>query len=489
MLVIFITMLVVIAKSKYDRALVAMIAGIITFFVVFFTSVVSQPASIDPNGADAYAYDIFVKGLVGSPTDNFTNLRSLLLVTGMMFIIQICVMGGLFQVFAFSLIKLTKGNGYALLIVFCFLAVFATAVFNDILTVILLVPLTIEVCRILGVDPKTYVLLEAIMVKVGATFFSISSVSNIMISGYFDVAFGDFFLNIGVYSIVTFVVTIFFLLGTYNKKLKSASVGVDILLEYSVGSFIHDKKLLAKCLVVLFAVLTMFALNIPNFPADVVTITAAGILLLWSGVDMKELVQRVDFKLIMYLFGIFIVSGGMEATGLITIITDGVRSINITDPLALAAFALAISAGLSAFIDNIPITRVLLPIIAGLIPVDATPSIRMAIICMLVFGVNVGDNLTPFGDTLMTYNVAEQNKLFMKPVEFFNIAFKTTLFQYATLLVIFSLQINPILGLWFLLAYVIGAVAIILIFKVRMPFTFKAAILFAFGWFKRKKTS
>ncbi|NMC04622.1 MAG: hypothetical protein GYA24_05385, partial [Candidatus Lokiarchaeota archaeon] len=306
MLIVFLSMLVAIAKSKYDRALIAMIAGIITFFVVFFTFVVVPEASADPNvNADAYAYSIFVKGLVGSPEDGFTNLRSLLLVAGMMIIIQVCVMGGLFQVFAFSLIKLTKGNGSALLVVFCFLAVFTTAVFNDILTIILLVPLTIEVCRILGINPKIYVILEAVTVKIGATFFSISSISNILISGYFSVAFSEFFMNIGIYSMITFVVTIFFHLGTHGTKLESAQVGVDILLEYKVSSFIPDKKLLAKCIIVLVSVLTMFTLNIPNFPADVVTITAAGLLLFLSQVDMKDLVQRVDFKLIIYLFGIF----------------------------------------------------------------------------------------------------------------------------------------------------------------------------------------
>ena len=52
---------------------------------------------------------------------------------------------------------------------------------------------------------------------------------------------------------------------------------------------------------------------------------------------------------------------------------------------------------------------------------------------------------------------------------------------------ILSLQINPTLGLWFLLAYFIGVVVVVKAFKVRMPFTFKAALRFVLGWFKRKK--
>ncbi|NMC08393.1 MAG: hypothetical protein GYA24_24510, partial [Candidatus Lokiarchaeota archaeon] len=112
---------------------------------------------------------------------------------------------------------------------------------------------------------------------------------------------------------------------------------------------------------------------------------------------------------------------------------------------------------------------------------------RMAVICMLVFGVNIGDNLTPFGDTLMTFNVAEQHDLHMKPADFFNVAFKTTIFQYATLLAIFYLQINLTFGLWFLLAYVVGLVVMIKVFKMRMPFTFKNAMLFIRSFFKRRK--
>nr|MDO8111373.1 SLC13 family permease [Candidatus Sigynarchaeota archaeon] len=489
MLVIFVSLLFAVAKSKYDRALIAMIAGTVTFFIIFFEFVVTPEAHADPDVMpDAYAYQVFVNGLIGNPTDNYTNLRSLLLVTGMMIIIQICVQGGLFQIFSFSLIKLTKGNAYALLVAFCFIAMFITAVFNDILTVILLVPLTIEVCWILDINPKIYVLLEAIMVKVGATMFSISSVSDIMISGSFSVSFSEFFLNIGVYSLITFGVTIFFLLGTYSGKLQSATKGIDVLLEYKIGSFIPDRKLLAKCIVVLGCVLTLFALNISFLPADVVTISGAAVLLFWSNVDMKELMNKVDFKLIMYLFGIFVVTGGMQATGLINDIVGLVTLINIKNPLAIVIFALLISAGLSAFIDNIPITRVLIPIIASLIPEGTTTSaIRFAVIAMMVFGVNVGDNLTPFGDTLITYNVAEQNNLHMKPKDFFEIAFKTTLFQYATLIVIFSLQIDPALGLIFLLSYVIGAIIIIRVFKAKMPFSFKKLILAFFKALKRRK--
>jgi Na+/H+ antiporter NhaD/arsenite permease-like protein len=275
-------------------------------------------------------------------------------------------------------------------------------------------------------------------------------------------------------------------MGTYSGKIESAKVGVDILLEYKVSSFITDKRLATKCIIVLVCVLTLFALNIPNLPADVITITAAGLLMFWSGIDAKDVVQKVDFKLIMYLFGVFAVSGGMEATGLVTFIANAVTSININNPLAIVVFALLISAGLSAFIDNIPITRVLIPIIAALIPDEHSP-LKMAVVCMFVFGVNVGDNLTPFGDTLMTFNVAEQHKLHLTPKDFFEIAFKTTLFQYATLLVLFSLQINFALGLWFLLAYVVGIIVVVKVFKVKMPFTMKAAFRFVTSMFKKKK--
>jgi Na+/H+ antiporter NhaD/arsenite permease-like protein len=253
-----------------------------------------------------------------------------------------------------------------------------------------------------------------------------------------------------------------------------------------VSSFIPDKKLTTKCVVVLVAVLALFALNIPNLPADVITISAAGLLLFWSRLETKEVMSRVDFKLLVYLFGIFIVSGGMEATGLIGLIKEAVSHINITDPLFVILFALGISAGLSAFIDNVPITRVLIPIIATLI--EGTPGMKMAALCMMVFGLNVGDNLTPFGDTLMTFNVAEQHKLYLKPKEFFDIAFKTTMFQYLNLLILFIFQINLVLGLWILLAYVVGIVVVVRAFKVKKPFTMRAAFKFVASWFKRKKT-
>jgi hypothetical protein len=75
----------------------------------------------------------------------------------------------------------------------------------------------------------------------------------------------------------------------------------------------------------------------------------------------------------------------------------------------------------------------------------------------------------------------------LKPGEFFNIAFKTTLFQYASLLVLFILQIDPVLGLWVLLAYVVGIVVVVRAFKVKMPFTFKNALAFIRSLFRSSK--
>ena len=63
-----------------------------------------------------------------------------------------------------------------LMIIFCSVTVFISAILNNILTVIIIIPLTITVSRILNINPGPYILTQAVLVNVGGTVFSISSI-------------------------------------------------------------------------------------------------------------------------------------------------------------------------------------------------------------------------------------------------------------------------------------------------------------------------
>jgi Na+/H+ antiporter NhaD/arsenite permease-like protein len=150
-------------------------------------------------------FNVIIELLFGTESEGFVNLHSLILIISMMLIVAISNEAGLFQYIALNLIKLSKGKPLYLMSIFCLITIFISAILNNILTVIILIPLTITVSRILNVNPSAYILTQAILVNIGGTFFTISSIPNILISTYADIQFIDFFLNVGTISLIIFV--------------------------------------------------------------------------------------------------------------------------------------------------------------------------------------------------------------------------------------------------------------------------------------------
>lgn len=188
--IVFLAMLVLIAFEYAEREVLAILAGIITYFVITF---------IEHKG-----FEVIIDFLIGTREDGYVNLRSIILIFGMMTIVEIAIEGGVFQFLAFRLIQMTKGNPHYLLIIFRILSVLLAAIINDILAVIVLIPLTIMVCRILEIDPIPYIITQSIVIKLGASIFLISSISNILIAGHAKISFIEFFINIGFFSLIIF---------------------------------------------------------------------------------------------------------------------------------------------------------------------------------------------------------------------------------------------------------------------------------------------
>ena len=192
----FIVVILLIVSEKLNRAIAALAGAIITYFVLIYL--------------EGLEFSIIVDLLFGSQQDEYVNLHSLMLIIAMMIIVLISNEAGLFQFIAIKLIIYSQGKPVRLMIMFCLITVLLSAVLNNILTVIILIPLTITVSRILNIDPTPYILTQAVLVNIGGTIFSISSIPNILITTYANISFVEFFLNVGLISLVVFGFTLVF---------------------------------------------------------------------------------------------------------------------------------------------------------------------------------------------------------------------------------------------------------------------------------------
>jgi Na+/H+ antiporter NhaD/arsenite permease-like protein len=429
----FIGVIILIVTEKLNRAIAALTGAIITYFVLIFIE------DLD--------FSVIVELLFGTRDDNYVNLHSLILIISMMIIVLVCYDAGLFQFLAIKLIVFSKGKPIRLFVINCSITVIISALLNNILAVIILIPLTITISRILNTNPYPYILTQAIVVNIGGSIFLISSIPNILIATYANISFLDFFFNVGLISIVVFCFTILFFIFLYKNELKIPEEGSKTLQEFNVWNFVQNKKLLYESMSALIILILLFII-IPSdlVTPDMIALSIALILIIISRLNAKEIISKIDFELIFYLLGIFIISGALELIGFTAQIGQFLISISGGDQFFQIILVLWFSALLSSSIDNIPITKVLIPVVGSMSVGNHSANDNM-LFYSLAIGSNWGDNLTPLGDNILVMNIAEQNKRPLKFKQFFKLGFVTTIYQLIIVSLIFLILFHLINGI------------------------------------------
>lgn len=445
-IVLFIIVIILIITDKMNRAIAAIGGAIITFFVI--TYLYGEP------------FFTFIGFLFGTQTDGFVNLHSLILILGMMFMVQVCNEAGLFQYYAFILVQKTKGNPRYLLLIICTLSVFLSAILNNILTVIILIPLIITVSRILSINPTPYIITSAILVNIGGMLFPISSIPNILITSYANITFIEFFLNVGLISLLIFGISLLFFHIIYRDRLIVPQERlVKVLEDFNAWNFVPDKRTFQISQWTLILVMIgIFTLE-PLIEPSMIALTGGIVLTIITRLDAKEILDKIDFELLLYLLGIFVLSGALELVGIINYVGAGLSYLTGGNAFTTIMIIIWFSAFLSSSIDNIPITKVLIPVV-GVMGINFNPTQVKEFYYGLAFGANLGDNLTPMGDNILVMKIAENNERPIKASTFFKLGFVTSIIQLFALTIYYALYMATALGIFLLVLVIIGIISI-----------------------------
>ncbi len=480
LIIIFVFILVIFfILAEKNRAIVAISGALVTYFVITFI--------------EGYSFSIIVELLFGSEIDQYVNLHSLMLIIGMMFIVQISDEIGTFQFLAVIAIKLSRGKPIPLMIILCIVAFLFSSILNNILTVMILIPLTITVSRVLNVSPTPYILTQAIMVNVGGTLFSISSIPNILITQEANISLPVYFFEIGFFSIITFIFSILLFILLYKNELsipKDKAINI-LLYDFDIWNVVQSPRLLYASLSSLILLMVSFFIVPYSFlkdylTPDIIALSIAMVLTIISRLDSQEIstiIKKFDYELIFYLLGIFIITGGLEIVGVTDFLEDIFSNIgggNEFFQLLLIMWAAAFS---SSLIDNVPITNVFIPIVDGIAGTTSTSTIRNRYFYSLSIGANWGDNLTPLGDNILVLNIAKENNRPINIKTFWKLGFITTVYQLCLATLFFTLIYNFILGI--LIIGIIGVIiGIFIVLAKRGPYGIQSRIEKGFFTFR-----
>jgi len=341
------------------------------------------------------------------------DLNVIFLLMGMMIIVGVLKKTGLFQWLAYKSYALARGNVLILAAILMTVTAVASAFLDNVTTMLLMIPVTIEIAVALKINPIAFLIPEVFASNVGGTATLIGDPPNILIGSYARLSFVDFVTNLTGIVAICMVVTLIYYVYWYKKSYLEAEVkDVPRTIEYLRQEYrITDKKLLLMCLGLLAFTIFLFIIHgVLHMEPSIAALTGAMLLLAITRVDIVEMLEHeVEWPTLVFFMALFIVVSGAEETGLIQAIAEWVQQVSGGSLVVAVLMVLWVSALASAAIDNIPFTATMLPIIAYLN--QTIPGAESGILWWsLALGACLGGNGTMIGASanVVTVGLAEK---------------------------------------------------------------------------------
>jgi anion transporter len=319
------------------------------------------------------------------------------LLLGMMIIVGIIHKTGLFEFLAVSAIRKSKGNPKIAIVYLMLLTAMASAILDNVTTILLAVPMTLIVCKHLNVNPIPFILAEVFVSNIGGAATLVGDPPNIIIASKANLSFNSFLVHMAPMVVLVLAVIIPLIVYMFRKELINSQTSRDAVMILDPASFLKDRVLLKKSLVVLIGVMIAFVSHsLLHLEPSIIALLGAGVLVAISGVKPKDYVQDVEWSTLIFFAGLFIMVGALVNVGALEIFADYLQGIFGDNTKLAAGSILGISAVLSGIIDNIPYVTSMSPVIAEL-STGLVGRQEHVLWWSLAFGADFGGNATIIG--------------------------------------------------------------------------------------------
>lgn len=378
------------------------------------------------------------------------NMDILGFVLGMMVLVGIVRQSGFFEAVAIWLVKKVKGNPVALLFAFSYLTLLMTIFFSNIPTILILTPVLLVLIKELKLPSMPYLFLMVTMANIGGASTPISDPTTYYQAKTVGLTFLEVIKNSGVIVLFLSVISSFYTYVVFRKQLRSVKVSQKDVELYNPRSAIKDKRLLKFGVPLLVAAIVLmisrdFIYQRTGILIENATITLGAsflAMLMFRREPKKVFTELVDWEILAFFSGLFVVVGALEFTHVIDKLAEFILTVTAGDIKALVVFISSGSAVLSTFIDNVPYNITMV----GAIQQMAKAGI---VVYPLWWGLNLGTSIGGAGSPIaaacnvLAFSQAEKEKFHMRFLKYLVIAFPlviiNSLFVAGALIVRFGL--------------------------------------------------
>jgi len=338
------------------------------------------------------------------------DFNTLGLLLGMMILVALLEPTGFFQFLAVWSGRLSRGRPVVLLVLLGTVTTVVSMFLDNVTTVVLIAPVTILICEILGVNPTPYLMAEALLSDTGGVSTLVGDPPNVLIGSAAGFTFNDFLIHSLPIVIVAWFSALLLLCYLFRRELAVRPPNADVVLKLNPRESLDDPKTARKVLIVLVgAIVLLFLEEQLSISPAFVAMGAAAVALVWVRPDIQDTLRRIEWGVLVFFGALFVMVGGLEASGVLGNLVTLLNNLHAIPPVVFGLILLWFSAALSAFVDNVPITIALIPVLLGL---EAQGMNVQPLWWALVFGAGFGGNGTIIGSTanIVVASISERTR-------------------------------------------------------------------------------
>lgn len=332
----------------------------LTIFILTYTGIIFTRLpgiNIDrPSAAFFGAVAMILFGVLSmDEAVNAIDFNTIFLLLGMMILISVLELDGFFTLIARTTIAISRNTSQLLALV-----VFATGIASAFLVndavVLLFTPVILRICRSGGLDPVPYLFAEIMASNIGSAMTITGNPQNILIGINSGIAYGRFLLHLMPVSLLGMIALIVIIKLFFREDFGSARA-----ISFNGDGFEYDYRSMKFSVPVFLLVIVLFFLSpLMDIPIPVIALLGASLVLLFGRIRPSRVITQVDWVLLVFFAGLFIVVDGVERVGFLQPLIDHA-------PLSADLAGLGILHGLGLFlsqiVSNVPYTIVMLPVL------------------------------------------------------------------------------------------------------------------------------
>jgi len=335
----------------------------------------------------------------------FIDFETIMLLMGMMIIVAVLKKAEVFTILSVKIAELTRGEPLKILLLFSVVTAVLSAFLDNVTTVLIIIPVIIELTAGMGLNPKVFILSQIVISNIGGAATLIGDPPNIIIGSKAGITFNQFIVHLIIPVTISFFLVLFYIWVRNRSLFKpirdnlatlfSARLLFEKIRHDFLNTLIRPRFLKTSIAFLGMVIMLFFTQTITHISPGEAAVLVAMLLLAATRVKIEPMLEEVEWSTLLFFAGLFILVGTLEHVGVIEWVAKNVFMRVGDNPYVATLTILWVSAIISGFLDNIPFTLAMIPIVQMMI--ESTGLSGNILWWALSLGACFGGNFTMIG--------------------------------------------------------------------------------------------